>query len=86
MKYQLARLIMPSPRGDLWGVGRSGLRSWRHSQGFQMSDSLFGPFMAELSRYLHFMSGFLESLLEGYNVYHVAGPRVYARQLVGVME
>ena len=51
-----------------------------------MSDSLLGPFMGELSRYLHFMSGFLESLLEGYNLYHVAGPRVYARQLVGVME
>ena len=51
-----------------------------------MSDSLFGPLMGELSRYLHFVLGFLESLLEGYNIYHVASPRVYARQLVGVME
>ena len=51
-----------------------------------MSDSLFGPFMGELSRYLDFVSGFLESPLEGYDVYHVAGPRVYACQLVGVME
>ena len=51
-----------------------------------MSDSLFGPFMGELSRYLHFVSGFLESMLVGYNLYHVAGPRVYTRQLVGIME
>ena len=28
-----------------------------------MSDSLFGPLMGELSPYLHFMSGFLESPL-----------------------
>ena len=51
-----------------------------------MSDSLLGPFMGELSHYLQFVSGFLESLLEGYNLYHVAGLRVYTRQLVGVME
>ena len=51
-----------------------------------MSDSLFGSLMGELSRYLHFVSGFLESPLVGYNLYHVAGPRVYAHQLVGVME
>ena len=51
-----------------------------------MSDSLLGPFMGELSRYLHFVSGFLESPLEGYNLYHVASPRVYTHQLVGIME
>ena len=51
-----------------------------------MSDSLFGPLMGELSCYLHFVLGFLESPLVGYNLYHVAGTRVYARQLVGVME
>ena len=31
-----------------------------------MSDSLFGSLMGELSRYLHFMSGFFESPLIGY--------------------
>ena len=51
-----------------------------------MSDSLFGSLMGELSRYLYFVSGFFESLLIGYNLYHVAGPRVYAHQLVGVLE
>ena len=51
-----------------------------------MGDSLFGPLMGELSYYLHLMSGFLESPLVGYNIYHVAGPRVYTRQLVGLME
>ena len=51
-----------------------------------MRDSLLGSFMHELSRYLHFMSCFLESPLVGYNLYHVAGPRVYAHQLVGVVE
>ena len=51
-----------------------------------MSDSLFGSLMGELSRYLHFVSGFLESLLIGYNIYHEAGPRVYARQLVGILK
>ena len=51
-----------------------------------MSDSLFGSLMGELSCYLHFMSGFLESPLIGYNLYHVAGPRVYARQLVGILK
>ena len=50
-----------------------------------MSDSLFGSLMGELSRYLHFASGFFESPLIGYNIYHVAGPGVYARQLVGVL-
>ena len=48
-----------------------------------MSDPLFGPLMGELSRYLHFVSGFFESPLVGYNIYHVAGPRVYAHQFVG---
>ena len=75
-----------SPPGRSLGHGQSGLRSWCHSQGIQMSDSLFGPLIGELSRYLHFVSGFLESLLVAYNLYHVAGPRLYARQLVGVME
>ena len=51
-----------------------------------MSDSLFGSLMDEFSHYLHFVSGFLESLLVGYNFYHVAGPRVYTHQLVGIME
>ena len=51
-----------------------------------MSDSLFGPLIGELSHYLHFVSGFFESPLIGYNLYHVAGPRVYAHQLVGVLE
>ena len=51
-----------------------------------MSDSLFGSLMGELSHYLHFMLGFFESPLIGYNLYHVAGPRVYARQLVGILE
>ena len=51
-----------------------------------MSDSLLGSLMGELSNYLHFMLGFLESPLVGYNLYHLAGPRVYAHQLVGVME
>ena len=51
-----------------------------------MSDSLLGSFMRELSSYLHFVSRFLESLLVGYDLYHVASPRVYACQLAGVME
>ena len=51
-----------------------------------MSDSLLGSFMGELSRYLQFMSGFLESPLVGYNIYQVAGSRVYAHQLMGIME
>ena len=51
-----------------------------------MSDSLFGSLMGELSDYLHFVSGFFESPLIGYNIYHVASPRVYARQLVGVLK
>ena len=51
-----------------------------------MSDSLFGSLMGELSRYLHFVLGFFDSPLIGYNIYHVAGPRVYASQLVGVLK
>ena len=51
-----------------------------------MRDSLLGPFMRELPRYLHFVPCFLESPLVSYDLYHVAGPRVYARQLVGVVQ
>ena len=42
--------------------------------------------MSELPSHLHLMAGLLESLLEGYYFYHVAGPRVYAWQLVGISE
>ena len=42
--------------------------------------------MSELPSHLHLMVGLLESLLEGYYFYHVAGPRVYAQQLVGISE
>ena len=49
-----------------------------------MSDSLLSSLMVELSHHLHLVLSFLESSLVGYDLYHVAGPRVYARQLVGV--
>ena len=42
--------------------------------------------MGELSHHLHLMSSFFESSLLGYNLYHVASPGVYARQLVGIMK
>ena len=51
-----------------------------------MNDSLLGSFTGEFSHYLHFMSGFLKSPLVGYNLFDVAGPRMYARQLVGIVE
>ena len=51
-----------------------------------MSNSLLGPFVSELSCHLHFMTGFLESPLVGRDIYHVAGPGVYARQLVCIAE
>ena len=71
---------MPRPERH----GRLGLRCWCHSQGVQMSNPLLGSLMSELSRHLHFMFGFLESSLVGCDIYHVARPGVYARQLVGV--
>ena len=49
-----------------------------------MSNSLLSSLVGELSGHLHLMSSFLESSLVGYDLYHVAGPGVYARQLVGV--
>ena len=51
-----------------------------------MTNSLLGSLMGELPSHLHLVVGLLESSLEGYYFYHVAGPRVYAQQLVGVME
>ena len=75
-----------SPSGQSLGHGRLGLCSWHHSQGIQMSNSLLGSLMSELSHHLHFMSGFLESSLLGCDFYHVARQRVYAHQLVGVMK
>ena len=42
--------------------------------------------MGKLPSHLHFVVSLLESLLEGYHLYHVANPGVYARQLVGVIE
>ena len=50
-----------------------------------MRDSLLRPLMGEFSSHLHFMSSFLEGMWMGRDVNHVAGPGVYARQLVGVM-
>ena len=73
-----------SPSGQPLGRSRLGLCYWCHSQGVQMSDSLLGPFVSELSCHLHFMSGFLESPLVGCDICHVASPGVYAHQLVGV--
>ena len=49
-----------------------------------MHNSLLGSLVGELSCFLHFMSGFLESLLVGCDFYHVASPGVYAHQLVGI--
>ena len=51
-----------------------------------MCDSLLDSLMSEVSHHLHLVSSFLESSLLGYDFYHVASPRVYARQLVGVMK
>ena len=51
-----------------------------------MSNSLLGSLISELPSHLHLVAGLLESSLEGYYFYHVAGPRVYARQLVGITE
>ena len=75
-----------SPLGRFLGHGRLGLCNWRHSQGIQMSNSLLGPLVNELSRHLHLMSGFLESSLVGCDIYHVASPVVYTRQLVGIVK
>ena len=75
-----------SPSGQSLRRGWLGLHGWCHSQGIQVNHSLLGPFVSELSRHLHFMSGFLESLLVGCDIYHVARPRVYAHQLVGVVK
>ena len=73
-----------SPSGQSLGCGRLGLHDQCHSQGIQMSNSPLGPFVSELSRHLHFVSGFLESPLVGHDIYHVAGPGVYAHQLVDI--
>ena len=75
-----------SPLGRPLGHSQLGLHYWHHSQGIQVSNSLLGPFVSELSHHLHFMSGFLESPLVGCDIYHVASPGVYARQLVGVVK
>ena len=73
-----------SSSGRFLGRGRLGFRYWHHSQGIQMGNSLLSSLMGELSCHLHLVSSFLESSLVGYDLYHVAGPGVYAHQLVGV--
>ena len=76
---------MPHP----WVTSRAyqlSLYGRRCCYGIQMSNSMFSSLMGELPSHLHFVAGLLESSLEGYHFYHVAGPGVYTRQLVGVTE
>ena len=72
------------PSGQSLGHGQLGLCNWHHSQAIQMSNSLLGPLMSELSCHLHFMSDFLKTSLLGCDYYLVASPGMYANQLVGI--
>ena len=74
------------PTGRPLGCDWLGPHGWRRGNGIQMSNSLFGPLVGELPSHLHIMTCHLESSLQGYDIYHVAGPGVYAHQLVGVVK
>ena len=51
-----------------------------------MGDTLFGSLMGKLPSHLYIIAGFLESVLKGHHVYHVASPGVDAHQLVGILK
>ena len=69
------------PPGQPLGHNWLSLYGWRRCYGIQMSNSLFSSPMSKLPSHLHLMASLLESPLEGYHFYHVAGPGVYAHQL-----
>ena len=75
-----------SPPGRPLGRNQLSLYSRHHCYGIQMSNFLFSYLMFKLPSHLHFMASLLESSLEDYHFYHVAGPGVYAHQLVGVVK
>ena len=62
------------PPGWPLGCDWLSLYGWRHCYGIQMSNSLFSSLMSKLPSHLHLVASLLESLLEGYHFYHVAGP------------
>ena len=70
---------MPHPPGRPLGHGRLNFCSLRHGYSIQMSNSLLGSLMGELPGHLHLMVGLLESPLQGYYFFHVAGPGMYAQ-------
>ena len=64
------------PSGQTLGCSSLSFCDWCLSQGIEVCDPLFGSLVSKFPGYLHLVSGFLESMLVGGDVYHVAGLRV----------